>query len=130
MLFRSLIDGLKDGTIDCIASHHRPQEWDAKAKEFEYASDGMNVQEIAFSIAWNAVKGLVPLERVVDALTKGGKIFGLEQQTVNKGAKAELTIFTTEETVIPQKEHKKSIAANHPFFGKELAGKVIGIITK
>ncbi|XZF13194.1 dihydroorotase [Chitinophagaceae bacterium MMS25-I14] len=127
---QALIAGLKDGTIDCIASHHRPQEWDAKAKEFEYSSDGMNVQEIAFSIVWDAVKGTVPLERVIDAFTKGGEIFGLEQQTVNKGSMAELTIFTTEETVIPQKENKKSLSANHPFFGKELAGNVIDIITK
>lgn len=124
----ALIAALKDGTIDCIASHHRPQEWDSKAKEFEYAGDGMNVQEIAFNIVWTAVKDIVPLERVVDAFAvRPRKIFDI-QATVNKGSNAELTIFTLEGNYMLTKETKKSAAANNPFLDKHLEGAILGII--
>src|SRR5690606_30704648 len=74
----ALIKGLQDGTIDCIASHHRPHEWDAKVKEFEYAAYGMNIQEIAFNIVLQGVTDKVEQERVIDALSgKPREIFGM-----------------------------------------------------
>jgi dihydroorotase len=124
---QALISGLKDGTIDCIASHHRPHEWDAKAKEFEYASDGMNVQENAFQLAWEAVSKKVPIERLIEAITEAPrKIFGLQAVNINEGNNAQLTIFTTGGRY--KVEEGASLGKNNPFVGTELQGKVLGII--
>ena len=125
---QALIEGLKDGTVDCIASHHRPQEWDSKAKEFEYAGDGMNVQEIAFNIVLEAVGNKVSLERIVDAFAiQPRRIFGLSSKAVGKNADS-LTIFTTENHINFSEEKVRSLSRNNPFIGKEIKGKILGIL--
>jgi dihydroorotase len=124
----ALIEGLKDGTIDCIASHHRPQEWDAKAKEFEYAADGIALQELAFNVAWEAVKDKIDIERLVEAMsTIPRDIFGLETQEIKPGNKASLTIFTTEGFTTLAENDVRSMSRNNPFIGQPLSGKVLGI---
>jgi dihydroorotase len=128
---QALLQGLKDGTIDCIASHHRPQDWDAKEKEFEYAADGMNIQEIAYNIALEVVEKHAGIERLVEALsTKPREIFGLEQETVAKGNNISLTLFSASGSTSVTNQNMRSLSRNNPFLGKQLKGKVIGIITK
>ncbi len=128
---QALIKGLKDGAIDCIVSHHRPQEWDAKAKEFEYAGDGMGIQEIVFGVIMNAIGAEVPLPRIVDALAiKPREIFGLPKAEISYGKQAELTIFTTAESWTFSEEQVQSQSKNNPFIGTTLKGKVLGIINK
>jgi dihydroorotase len=124
---KALIDGLKDGTIDCIASHHRPQEWDAKAKEFEYAGEGMNIQEIAFNIVLEAVGSEIPVERLVDAFAQQPrKIFGLSGGGIQKGGKS-LTLFTMEGSKHLTENGMQSTSRNNPYIGKELRGKIVAI---
>ena len=126
---QALIAGLADGTIDCIATHHRPQDWDAKTKEYEYAGDGMNVQEMAFPIIWTAVKGKVSLERVVDALAvKPREIFNLPMPELAEGGKASFTLFAPDAPVVVAEAGRVSMSANNPFYGLRLVGKVIGIL--
>lgn len=128
---KALIAGLKDRTIDCIASHHRPQEWDAKAKEFEYARNGMNVQEIAFNIVLEAVADEVPLERIIDAFAiQPRKIFGLPLAAIAKGNGNSLTIFTTKQSFHFTEKKIQSASKNNPFIGKEMKGKIIGSINQ
>lgn len=123
---QALIAGLKDGTIDCIASHHRPQEWDAKAKEFEYASNGMNVQEITFNLALQAL-GKENLDVIIKALSENpAKIFGFEQGSIAKGNKTSLTLFSINGST--QLNSIMSKSKNNPFIGNVLAGSIIGII--
>jgi dihydroorotase len=124
---QALVNGLKDGTIDCIASHHRPQDWDAKAKEFEYASEGMNVQELAFSIVYQAVADTVPLERIIDAFAvKPREIFGLAQNNLVRDGAANLVLFTLGKSW--QADNMRSLSANNPFAGKEFNSRILGII--
>jgi dihydroorotase len=123
----ALIDGLQDGTIDCITSHHRPQEWDAKTKEFEYAAEGMNVQESCFAIAHQATQGIVPLERLIDALSQqANHLFSLPKGHITEGMQANFTLFSPDTITTQSNKHSKS--NNNPFVGKELKGKVWGII--
>lgn len=128
---RALIAGLADGTIDCVASHHRPRDWDAKAREFEYAADGIAIQELAFPIVWRAVAGAVDLERVVDAFsTAPRRIFGLANDGVQEGAPAAFTLFHPQQTTRLNQVLKKSASANNPFLNLDLPGKVLGIYSK
>lgn len=119
---KALLKGLKDGTIDCITSHHRPQEWDAKAKEFEYAADGMNIQEAAFSIALQEAD----VERVVEALVAAREVFGIAKTNIDKGETADMTLYTASGKWILNE--MQSASRNNPFMGKEMKGRVIGIV--
>jgi len=128
---QALIEGLKDGTIDCIASHHRPQEWDAKEKEFEYAANGMNLQQIAFPVIWDTLKDRMDIDRLITALTETPRrIFGMDAPAIRKGAPAEMTIFTTSGETLLTNSSNHSRSINNPFAGRSLAGKVIGIISR
>jgi len=125
----ALIKGITDGTIDCIATHHRPHEWDAKTKEFEYAADGMAVEEIAFNILWDTLKEYISIERMVELLaTIPRDIFGLEVPEIKKGNKAVLTIFTTGGHHTLSEGNIRSMSRNNPFIGKKLSGKVLAVI--
>ncbi len=120
---QALIAGLADGTIDCVASHHRPQDWDAKEKEFEYASDGMNLQENTFQVAYEAVKGVVSLERLVDAFSARPRaIFGLEAGSIAKDAKAELTLFSLSAS---EATKRKSLSTNNPFAANSFSTSIV-----
>lgn len=124
---QALIKGLKDGTVDCIASHHRPHEWDAKAKEFEYAAYGMNIQELAFNIVMSAVTDKVELNTVIEAFAnKPRQLFNLSDTAISKDYNNGLTLFTPKgDTLVGA---LRSSAKNNPFIGQTLAGKVISII--
>ncbi len=121
---KALIKGLEDGTIDCIATHHRPQDWDAKTKEFEYTLSGMACQEVCWSMLLQAAPH-IPVERWVELLsTNPRKILGLPAISVEKGKQARLTIFDTKSTWTPHTITKKTKGINVPFLAKELTGKV------
>jgi dihydroorotase len=127
---QALIAALADGTIDCIASHHRPQDWDAKAKEFEYAGEGMAVQEIVFSLVLRAVGEAVSLHRIIDALSAAPRrIFGLQQAAIEKGATPCLTVFDPEASYSFSAESSPSLSRNNPFDGAMLKGLIRRIIT-
>ncbi len=124
----ALVAALADGTIDCIASHHRPHEWDAKTKEFEYAADGMAVQESAFNIIWDTLKEYISIERLVDALAvQPRNIFGIEHSPIEKGGPVSMTLFSTTDHYTTTTDGKRSEAMNNPFLDKELSGKILGI---
>lgn len=126
---QALIEGLADGTIDCIATHHRPQDWDAVNKELEYAGWGMALQEVAFPLLYEAVKEKVSLERLIDALAiRPRKIFGLPQASIAEKDSANLTIFTTAGGNQNAAVNSFSMAYNNPFKGKDFSAAVRGIV--
>lgn len=124
---KALIKGLRDGTIDCIATHHRPQDIDAKNKEFEYCGWGMNCQETCWSMLLEAVPDLKAEEWVKLLAVNPRKIFNLEAVAIEEGQKAALTLFDNHSEWIYEAANKKSKGINNPFIGKKLKGRAFAL---
>jgi dihydroorotase len=124
---KALINGLIDGTIDAIASHHRPHDWDAKTKEFEYAADGMAIQEVTYPMCLKASKKLTDAHLVRALSTQPRRILGLPAAGVSVGLVASLTFFNHSQWACTE-ENKQSQAYNNPFINTTFMGKVIGIL--
>ncbi len=122
----ALRKGIKNGTIDFIASHHQPQDWDSKVCEFEYAKNGMETLEIVFGAARASS---ISTEDFIKMQTENIRnIFKTEQSSIDKNSKANLTLFTPDEEYIFEEKNILSKSKNNAFIGKTLKGKVIGII--
>ena len=115
-----------DGRIDCIASHHFPQDWDSKTCEFEYARPGMTSLETMFAVL-NTIG--CPVNRFVEMQTSSTrKIFGLPIPEIKEGETAVLTLFNAEQDFVYLDNMIKSKSRNSGFIGVVLKGKVKGII--
>jgi dihydroorotase len=114
-----LLDAVKQGKVDCIASHHTPQHIDMKLCEFEYAGDGMLCLESAFGMLSQLD---IPLEVILNMLCFNPRnIFNLKS-SISIGEKADLTIFNSTEEYNFSKENIKSKSSNSPLLGKKLKG--------
>jgi len=131
---QALLKGVADGTVDCIASHHFPQNWDSKTCEFEYAAAGMIGLESLFGVVVTCLpagNSEIGIEQLVHLLSVNPrKIFGMELPEIKEDATACLTLFSADEEYIFDEAMIKSKSKNTPFIGKKLKGKVIGIINK
>jgi len=125
----ALRQAVKDGFIDCIASHHIPQDWDNKTCEFEYAKSGMIGLQTAYAAVQTVLSGLSSTQIVNIFSLNARKIFQLNEATILEGKKAELTLFDTS-TFIFNKEKNKSKSQNSAFINIPLNGNVIGIVSK
>jgi dihydroorotase len=125
----ALRDAVLNGDIDCIASHHIPQDWDSKTCEFEYAKFGM----IGLQTSYAAIKTVLPqlsAEQTVKLFsTNARKIFNLNDAEIKEGNKAELTLFNNDSFTL-QKENIKSKSHNSAFINIHLKGNALGILTK
>ncbi|MFT3678847.1 MAG: dihydroorotase [Ferruginibacter sp.] len=125
----ALIRALIDGTVDCIASHHIPQNYDNKVCEFEYAKPGMIGLETLFSVVRTVVYNQLPIEQLVEKLTiTPRELFNLAVPEIKEGAAASLTLFNPDEEYIFEESMIRSKSKNSAFTGRKLKGKVTGII--
>ncbi len=130
---QALLKAVTDGTVDCIASHHLPQNWDNKTCEFEYAAAGMIGLESLFGVLGKAGVGnmVSGLEGLINLLTvKPRNIFNIALPEIKEGSEACLTLFNTDAEYVFEESMIKSKSKNSAFIGKILKGKVVGIINK
>ncbi|MBK6938220.1 MAG: dihydroorotase [Chitinophagaceae bacterium] len=124
----ALQKAITENTVDCIATHHLPHEFDSKVLEFEYAKFGMIGLETAYAALCTALPE-VAQEKWVQLLAVNPRaIFGLPVASVQEGAKAILTLFEPGKQWTFTEENIKSKSKNTPFAGTAFTGKVTGII--
>ena len=124
----ALIEGINDGTIDIIASHHEPQDIDTKKCEFEKANFGMISLQTFFS---NIVQlsGRIPLENLIKTFsTNPKKILGVETYSVDVGSKASFTVFDPDGSWDYNENSNLSKSINSPWLNWSLKGKVKAVI--
>jgi dihydroorotase len=127
----AIIEGLKDGTIDCIASDHAPHSLEEKEMEFEYAPNGILGLETQLGLALSELyhKHILSLEQLIEKLCiNPRKILKLKIPKFEVGEKANFTIIDTDEVWSVDIKKFKSISKNSPFHNRLLKGKAIGVI--
>lgn len=115
-----------DGTIDCITSDHNPIDIEHKKVEFDLAKNGT----IGLESAFGALHFCLPLSVVIDQLTAGRSIFGIQKPNISVGAVANLTLFNPNIKWYFSEEHILSKSKNSAFLGNEMLGKVYGVINQ
>jgi dihydroorotase len=123
---QAIRDGLRDGTLDVIATDHAPHHYDAKEREFDDAPNGIIGLETAFGLAVTELvtAGSLTLCDLIDRMsTTPARIFNLPGGTLAPGAPADVTISdpAAEWSVNPAEFFSKS--RNTPFSGRRLTGR-------
>lgn len=127
---QALIEAVSNGTIDCIASHHMPQDIDNKLVEFENAKDGMIGLQTSFAIVKTAIPAISE-DRLIELFsTNARSIFQLPPASIRANEIACITLFLPGEPWSFTKETNKSKSNNTSLFGRELYGRPLGIINK
>lgn len=124
----ALIEAVRDGTIDAIATDHAPHHLDEKMLEYDRAPSGVVGLETALGVALTVLHHsfAVPLSRIIEMLTIGpARAFSLPGGTLAVGSPADITVIDPdcEWTVDPRRFKSKS--RNTPFAGWKLSGKVV-----
>jgi dihydroorotase len=125
----AVIEGIRDGTIDAIATDHAPHHHDEKALEFDRAPMGITGLETAVGLAFNELvhKGVIGLERLVEMCSANpARIFGLEGRgTLRPGSIADITVIDPEMKWAYSNAESRSRSRNSPFDGWEFTGRAV-----
>lgn len=121
----ALIKGLKEGTIDCIATDHAPHAREEKEVEYDYAPFGISGLETAVPLAWQNLylAGHLTLLELINALsTQPAKVLGLDKGSLRPGKAADITIIDPELQAKVNPQDFASLGKNTPFADWELTG--------
>jgi len=123
---KSLIEGVKDGTIDMVTSDHNPLNIELKKTEFDNAEFGT----IGLESIFGALNTLFSTKMTIKLLTSGRDIFKIPQNKIQIGEIANLTLFNPNKEYIFNDKHIFSKSKNSIFLDSKLSGKVYGVINK
>jgi dihydroorotase len=124
---QALIEGLRSGVIDCVATDHAPHAREEKEAPFEEAPMGTTGLETAFAAlhTYLVVPGVLPLSLVVDRMTAGGALLGLPVPRIAPGEPANLCLVDLGARWRVGEAGYESRSSNCCFDGRELAGRVL-----
>lgn len=120
-------EGLRDGTIDVIATDHAPHSEDEKMVEFDLAPFGIVGLETALPLSLKLVEdGVLTLNGMIAKLTHlPSAVINIRKGTLNPGDQADIVIFDPERKVKIDRERFRSKSKNTPFNGWDLKGVVL-----
>jgi len=122
---RAVVEGLRNGTIDCIATDHAPHSVDDKKVEFDRAAFGIVGLETAVSLCMDRLvaPGIIDLTRLVALLsTNPARVLGLEGGSLAPGSRADVTVLDLGRRVKVSPEAFETKGRNTPFAGWVLKG--------
>jgi dihydroorotase len=127
---RALIEGLRDGTIDCIATDHAPHAREEKEVPFEQAPMGTTGLEAAFAAVYTelVVPGVLPLALVVERLSAGAGLMGLATPRIAVGEPAAACLIDLAAEWEVGEAGYESRAENCCFDGRTLRGRVLATV--
>ncbi len=124
---RAVIAGLRDGTLDCIATDHAPHTDYEKDREFDFAPNGITGLETALAVSLEVLvrRSRFKLARVVDLMTRRpAGILGLPAGALDPGSAADICIFDPDEQWLYDAGAGFSKSRNSPWDGRTLTGRV------
>lgn len=124
----ALINGLLDGTIDCIATDHAPHSHQEKNQSMVDSPFGIVGSETAFALMYTEFveKGIFTLEQVIEWMTiKPAEIFNLQTGKIRVGGLADIAVFNLTESYQIDSQDFQSKSSNTPFIGKAVKGQTI-----
>tara|TARA_B110000196_G_scaffold214371_1_gene183932 strand:+ start:8478 stop:9770 length:1293 start_codon:yes stop_codon:yes gene_type:complete len=130
---KALVNGIKKGVIDCIATDHAPHTLQDKETTFDLAAFGMIGLESCFGIVKKLLvddEGLSLIKLVKLLTISPRKIMGFNYDLLKIGVEAELVLFDANENWVFEKKNIFSQSINSPFFGQELSGKIKYTVSK
>jgi dihydroorotase len=124
---QALIDGLRSGVIDCIATDHAPHSREEKEAPFEQAPMGVTGLETAFAVLYTdlVLPGVLDLALVIDRMTAGGAPYGLAPPALKPGARANFCLVDLDAAWTVGEAGYESRSENSCFAGRELRGRVL-----
>ena len=129
----ALIEGLKDGTIDIIATDHAPHSAEEKARPLTEAPSGITGLETSLALGITSLvkKGHLTMVQLMEKMSLNpARLYHLDCGRLEEGRPADLVIFDPEKAWTVKAEEFASKSANSPFIGEELTGKVTYTICK
>jgi dihydroorotase len=123
---QALIEGLRSGAIDCIATDHAPHAREEKEQPFEIAPMGVTGLETAFSALHTGlvIPGVVELGLLVERMTAGGQPFGLPVPRIERGEPANVVLVDLDAEWEVGEAGYESRSANCAFAGRRVTGRV------
>jgi dihydroorotase len=124
---QALIEGLRDGTIDCLATDHAPHADEEKDVPFEQAAMGVTGLETAFAALHThlVLPGVLDLALLVERLGGGAEPFGLARPSLAPGSEANVALCDLAATWTVGEEGYESRSRNSWCAGEELTGRVL-----
>lgn len=124
---KALNKGVENDLIDIICSNHVPIEREGKLKEFVYAEGGaLGLQTCGLSMLELFDPEVIAYKMAINPR----KIFQLDPALIEKGERAELTIWSSKEDYLFTEQENHSKSRNSPFFGKNYKNKIVGVISQ
>ncbi|HEV7584858.1 MAG TPA: dihydroorotase [Solirubrobacteraceae bacterium] len=124
---QALVEGLRSGTIDCVATDHAPHAREEKEVPFEQAPMGTTGLETAFAALHTGLvlSGVLGLGLLVERMTAGAALFDLPLARIAKGEPANLTLVDLDAEWVAGEHGWESRSENCCFGGRSIRGRVL-----